>query len=110
MGRTDTAAPRRPDGSYGVEPNSFAQRAGPGESFGAPPGTRAYVVQPGDTIYDIARSELGSATRWTDIYQLNRDTLGRQANSITPGTRLLLPQESGGPGILTQRPAPGNLR
>jgi hypothetical protein len=110
LGRSDAAAPRRLDGSFGVEPNSLAQRAGTGESFSAPPGTRAYVVQPGDTIYDIARSELGSATRWPDIYELNRDTLGRQANHIAPGMRLLVPQESGGPGILTQRPASGYMK
>ena len=88
----------------------MAQRAGVREPSSAPPGTRAYVVQPGDTIYDIARSELGSAKRWTEIYQLNRDVLGKQADYITPGMRLFLPQESGGPGILTQRPASGYMR
>jgi nucleoid-associated protein YgaU len=89
---------------------ALAQRAAVREPSVAPPGTRAYVVQPGDTVYDIARSELGSATRWNEILQLNRDQLGTQANYITPGMRLFLPQESGGPGLLTQRPGSGSMR
>ena len=76
----------------------------------ATPGTRLYVVQPGETIYDIARTELGSAVHWTDIYRLNRDALGPEADRVTPGMRLLLPQESGGSGVLTQRPGTGTVR
>jgi nucleoid-associated protein YgaU len=95
-----------PNGGFG-DP---ASRAAVREPSSAPPGTRVYVVQPGDTIYDIAHSELGHAIRWNEIYQLNRDVLGQQANYITPGMRLLLPQESGGPGALTQRPAAGSIR
>jgi len=57
----------------------------------APPGARTYVVQNGDTIYDIARSELGSAARWNEVYQLNRETLGKHPDYITPGMRLVLP-------------------
>ena len=71
---------------------------------------RVYVVQAGDSIYDIARSELGSASRFSEIYELNRDVLARQGDSLTPGTRLVLPEDSGGSGILTRRPASGFMR
>lgn len=36
-----------------------------------PAGARGYVVRPGDTLGEIARRELGSSTRWTEIQALN---------------------------------------
>ena len=34
-----------------------------------------YVVEEGDTLFDIARYELGKASRWVEIYDLNRDPI-----------------------------------
>ena len=50
-----------------------------------------YVVEEGDTLFDIARYELGKASRWADIYNLNRDVLGKDYNYLTPGMQLVLP-------------------
>ncbi len=36
-----------------------------------PAGARSYVIRPGDTLGEIARRELGSSTRWTEIQALN---------------------------------------
>jgi nucleoid-associated protein YgaU len=58
---------------------------------------RVYVVQEGDTLYDIARYELGKASRWGEIYELNKDTLGKQFDYLSPGMQLVLPE--GGPTI-----------
>lgn len=52
---------------------------------------RTYVVQQGDTLYDIARYELGEANRWYEIRQLNRDVLGEEADHLRPGVELRLP-------------------
>ncbi len=52
---------------------------------------RTYQVEEGDTLFDIARYELGKASRWVEIYKLNRDLLGKDFDYITPGTRLALP-------------------
>jgi nucleoid-associated protein YgaU len=65
-------------------------------SSGAPapaarPGTRLYSVADGDTLYEIARQQLGSASRWGEIYQLNHDQLGNDFSYLRPGTQLLLP-------------------
>lgn len=56
--------------------------------------TRSYVVQPGDTLFDIARRELGLASRWPEIYELNRERLGKRLEQLAPGTSLLLPDGS----------------
>lgn len=52
---------------------------------------RTYVVQQGDTLYDIARYELGEANRWYEIRQLNRDVLGDEADRLQPGVELRMP-------------------
>jgi nucleoid-associated protein YgaU len=59
---------------------------------GAARGGRTYTVVEGDTLFNIARYELGKASRWAEIYDLNRDVLGKDFNYLTPGTQLSLPE------------------
>lgn len=54
-------------------------------------GPRVYVVQEGDNLFNIAKYELHNATRWVEIYELNRDLLGSQVDRLKPGMRLALP-------------------
>jgi hypothetical protein len=67
------------------------------------------VVEEGDNLSDIARFELGKASRWVEIYELNRNRLGTDFDYLVPGTSLAMP--GGGPGsdpgdTLTRRPRP----
>jgi nucleoid-associated protein YgaU len=55
-------------------------------------GGRTYTVVEGDTLFNIARYELGKASRWAEIYDLNRDVLGKDFNYLTPGTQLVMPE------------------
>jgi nucleoid-associated protein YgaU len=57
-------------------------------------GARTYTAAEGDTLFDIARSELGRASRWVEIYELNRDALGKDFDLLPPGTQLALPEEA----------------
>lgn len=50
-----------------------------------------YTVQEGDTLSYIAKQQLGDTSQWKDIYDANRDTIGDDPNSITPGMVLHLP-------------------
>ncbi|MBN2580721.1 MAG: LysM peptidoglycan-binding domain-containing protein [Pirellulales bacterium] len=71
-------------------------------------GGRKYTVVEGDTLFDIARYELGKAARWVEIYEMNREALGRDFDYLVPGTELLLPGEpSARPDPLTRRHGPG---
>jgi LysM repeat protein len=54
--------------------------------------TRQYVVSEGDTLYDVARRQLGKASRWAEIYELNRDAIGNASDRLAPGTQLNLPE------------------
>jgi nucleoid-associated protein YgaU len=65
-----------------------------------------YVVEEGDTLFDIARYELGKASRWAEIYELNREALGEDFDYLQPGTQLRLPQrEARGDAVTRQRDA-----
>jgi nucleoid-associated protein YgaU len=50
-----------------------------------------HVVSEGDTLYDVARRRLGKASRWAEIYELNREEIGAASDRLEPGTRLALP-------------------
>ncbi len=55
--------------------------------------TRIYEVARGETVYDIARKQLGRVSRWREILQLNQDQLGGDIDAVAPGMRLRLPDE-----------------
>jgi nucleoid-associated protein YgaU len=72
-------------------------------------GGRTYTVAEGDTLFNIARYELGRASRWAEIYDLNRDVLGKDYNYLAPGTQLALP-DGGRPDVLALPPEKGYRR
>jgi nucleoid-associated protein YgaU len=53
-----------------------------------------YVVEEGDTLYEIARRQLGKSSRWGEIFELNRDVLGDKLDALSPGTELVLPGDA----------------
>jgi nucleoid-associated protein YgaU len=63
---------------------------------------RTYKVAEGDTLFTIARYELGKASRWAEIYELNQDLLGKDFNYLRPGMQLRLPEEEKS-DVLTRR-------
>jgi nucleoid-associated protein YgaU len=69
-------------------------------------GERVYVVGEGDTLFDIARHELGKAARWTEIYDLNRDVLGEDFDYLRPGTELALPRDRRDADTVTRKDEP----
>ncbi len=52
---------------------------------------RVYIVQEGDTIYEIARYLLGKPSRWVEIYELNKEVLGNDIEHLRPGIQLAIP-------------------
>jgi nucleoid-associated protein YgaU len=55
------------------------------------PGTRMYVVKPGNSLWWLARRSYGNGVRYTVIYQANRDHI-RDPNLIYPGQVFLIPK------------------
>jgi nucleoid-associated protein YgaU len=53
---------------------------------------RTYTVQSGDTLSGIAQQQLGDASRWPEIFLLNRSI--RHPDRISPGQVLTLPVDT----------------
>lgn len=53
--------------------------------------TKTYTVKRGDSLSKIAKNELGKASRWNEIYQLNKSVIGSNPNLIYPGQVYTLP-------------------
>lgn len=66
-------------------------RDGSGADVPAAPVSRFYTVKSGDTLGAIAASELGSADRYMEIFEMNRPMLSNPDN-IDVGQTLRLPQ------------------
>ena len=58
-------------------------------------GERQYTVQAGDTLSHIAQAQYGRASRWTHIYQANRDRID-DPDRIRPGQVLRIPSDDAG--------------
>ncbi len=52
---------------------------------------RLYQVKEGETLFGIARQELGDPGRWIEIYRLNRERLGDRLGRLPAGLSLTLP-------------------
>lgn len=53
--------------------------------------TVAYTVRRGDSLWKIAKEQLGDAKRYTQIHALNRDVLGERPDFVPEGIVLRLP-------------------
>ncbi|MEB3284918.1 MAG: LysM peptidoglycan-binding domain-containing protein [Candidatus Sericytochromatia bacterium] len=73
---------------------------------GGAPSSENYDVKAGDYLWKIAREQLGDASRWTEIYALNRDIIGDNPNLIQPGQKFRLPRASTSPAAPTLPTAP----
>jgi len=52
-----------------------------------------YRVKTGDSFYGIARSVLGSASRWKELLELNRELVAGEPTNLRPGQILILPED-----------------
>ncbi len=53
--------------------------------------TRTYTVKSGDSLSAIAESEMGDAKRWPELYEANKDAIGKNPDMIHPGLELKVP-------------------
>ncbi len=57
----------------------------------AKPQPRIYTVKPGDSLWRIARDQLGDASRHLELAKLNEAVLDGDADSLKPGQIIILP-------------------
>ena len=83
--------------AWGVTPQSPAGFPAEATAPAAAPSS-AYVVQPGDSLWDITAALLGDsaspdaiAGAWPSLYEANREVIGTDPGLIYPGTALTVP-------------------
>jgi len=54
-------------------------------------GTRTYTVRSGDTFYGIARDQLNDASRWRELFELNKALVHGDATRLQVGQVITLP-------------------
>jgi outer membrane protein OmpA-like peptidoglycan-associated protein len=54
--------------------------------------TREYVIQKGDSLWRIAKKELGDGNRWKYLYELNKDKI-KNPNKLKAGQKIIIPVE-----------------
>lgn len=54
-----------------------------------------YLVRSGDCLWDIAKNQMGDATKWSEIYKANADVIGSNPSLILPGQHLSIPGQDG---------------
>ncbi len=98
----DKAAPKTAE-SQGPVPEATAVPSAPAENFTPPQGGApvvkvvpqvaepvTYVVQKDDTLQKIAKKSYGSYSKWTKIYDANRDVI-KDPNFLKQGVALKIP-------------------
>ena len=73
----------------GAQPSSVQTQSIP-QPTPAKASIKTYTVKSGDTLSEIAKRELGSANKYMDIYNANRDQLN-DPDMIKPGQVLKIP-------------------
>jgi nucleoid-associated protein YgaU len=69
---------------------STSAKTAPGSKAGKGTGAKIHVVTNGESLWTIAKKELGDGNRWKEIYEANRDIL-KKPESIQKGMRLRIP-------------------
>ncbi len=68
-----------------------------------PKGNPTYIVGGGDTLGSIAQGHLGRASRWVQIYQMNRDAV-KNPKKLKIGTVLQLPADASRVRLVQKNP------
>jgi nucleoid-associated protein YgaU len=78
----------KPAGNQLASASSSSKKSKPAEAS-----YQWYEVRPKDTLSKIARQQLGSEKHCSELYQLNKDMLGKK-NILKPGMKLKIPMKS----------------
>lgn len=104
-------APEDPDAQPGDPSPSVEQALAPPEQIATPtapqeeaqveqqaeeveeePGDlRPYTVRRGESLSVIASRQLGDGSRWTEVYEMNRQTIGPNPDGLREGMTIMLP-------------------
>jgi nucleoid-associated protein YgaU len=76
-----------PTAGAGAKPKAASETKTAAKSTG---GARSHIVKEGESLWKIAKQELGAGSRWNEIYEANRDVLS-SPEALHTGQRLRIP-------------------
>lgn len=79
------------DGTEGLSDDEFSKLCEDALTA-AEPEQKTYTVQSGDSLYKIARDMTGNGENYKELYELNKDTIGKNPSLIMDGAELKIPQ------------------
>jgi nucleoid-associated protein YgaU len=89
---TTIRIPPKPEGSP-AEASRTVRGTGEPSAADAAGGGRTYRVKPGDSFYSIAKKELGDASRWKELFALNKQAVKGDATNLQIGQIVKLPDK-----------------
>ena len=92
-GRSDSRPDSRPDSRIqaAADTGSAVPASPPASAVSASgTGSRLHVVQEGESLWKIAKMELGAGSRWKEIYDANRDQMS-SPEALRAGLKLRIP-------------------
>lgn len=78
------------DGKHAADGKAGDSKHG-AEIAKAPTGKKVHTVKEGETLWKIAKEELGNGSRWPEIFKLNADKLPNEKALLKKGTELRIP-------------------
>lgn len=101
-----------PDGPGFLTAGTVVQLPASDATTAVDPENSHYVVEPGDTLWDIADEELGDPTRYDEIFEASDDIVQTDGRTLTdpdliyPGWELEIPDNAPPVGMAPQENAP----
>lgn len=87
------ASPSTPANTTAAPSGAAATPSAPlGQGSQVAAATRSYRVREGDSFYGIARDMLGDATRWQEVFEMNRDAVKGDPKRLRTGQTIRLPE------------------
>lgn len=90
---TKTVNIKKADSKADTKAKATVKEKRPAETSPAPSTAKTYTVVSGDCLWNIAKKFYGDGSKYTKIYNANKDIIGADPNRIYPGQVLTIPAE-----------------
>ena len=81
-----------PEGATAIEEGKYVEEKQESVESEAKVSTKEYIIKQDDSLWKIARNQMGSGHRWKYLYELNKDRI-KNPKKLKAGTKIIIPVE-----------------